>query len=158
MVSGPIPFIAVPLAIETKKYADGVAAAYQLGRLDLVTALLAIVAIGLAIGVIPIFAYVRSRARKVANEVVGRRMKKLEPKLGREAATKAEAAATAKVEALMPGIEAKAVKDAEASAIRRVEAMLPTLVSAYMATKAVSAEEADQIANAQEGQADDNNV
>ena len=110
---------------EAGNYADGVAAAYQLGRLDFITAILAAVALILAIGVAPLFIYVKGRTKKVATKAVNRRMRKLEPKL-------------------------------EATVVSKMEAMIPTLFHEYMRLRETEAgtpaEEADQIADAQENE------
>lgn len=101
---------------------DAVAFAAQTGRLDFVSALLAIIAIILGASAIPVFLVLKARAEKVARATVAELTDEL-------------------------------VKKVEQEAISKVEAMLPTLLADYrnFAQNLVGAEEADEIAGAQEG-------
>lgn len=51
-------------------YVDGIAAAAQLGRLDFVSSLLAIVAIGIAILAIPVYKLIERKCVRITNERV----------------------------------------------------------------------------------------
>lgn len=73
---------------------DVISVASQLGRLDLISALLAILGIIFALGVFPFYATVRRRAEAVATEEANKVLK--------GAVEKAEKAAIARMEAELP--------------------------------------------------------
>lgn len=105
--------------------ADAIQIASQLGRLDFISALLAVVALIIAVLTIftafPLLRYVRIRTEIVAREETTAQMEKLTAKL-------------------------------EAEAISKMEAMLPNLVKDYMdlARRQADVGQADAIARAQE--------
>lgn len=75
---------------------DAVAVAAQIGRLDFISALLAVIALLLGLGAIPLFVYLRSRAEGIATAAVNERMNAIEKRL--------EAEAVAKMEEMLPAI------------------------------------------------------
>jgi hypothetical protein len=73
------------------QYYDSVAAAYQLGRLDLVTLLLTVVLLLIALAAIPGFFYFKYRAEKAARDEVSERMAEFQQGLETQAISKMEA-------------------------------------------------------------------
>ncbi|PVX28945.1 hypothetical protein [Sphingomonas pokkalii] len=69
---------------------DAVAVAAQIGRLDFISALLAVIALLLGLGAIPLFVHLRTRAKEVATAAVNERMAELEGRLEAEAILKME--------------------------------------------------------------------
>lgn len=105
--------------------ADVVAYAYQMGRLDLVTVVLTILALIFTLATVPVFFYLKRRAEFVAQAEAKK--------------------ALANVERI-----------AESVAINKMETMLPILMAEYreLAQNAVTFDQADQIAEAQDDDAD----
>lgn len=100
---------------------DVIGFAGQIGRLDFVTAVLASITVLIALGAIPTFFFLRAAARSVAKDEVEKRLVNIEVEVERQA-------------------------------IQRMESMLPTLVKEYvdLAERSAEANEADEIANAQD--------
>jgi hypothetical protein len=78
---------------------DAISVASQIGRLDFISALLAVIALLIGLGAIPLFVYLRSRAKEVAIAAVNERMKEVEGHL--------EAEAISKMEAMLPTLVAQ---------------------------------------------------
>src|SRR3990167_1723775 len=95
--------------------------AAQTGRLDFLTAVLAVLALLLGLSAFPMFFFLKARAEHVAREAIEDVLK-------------------------------TAVERVEREAVLKLEEMLPTLVEEYskLAKNAVSVEEADRIAAAQD--------
>lgn len=74
--------------------ADAVQIASQLGRLDFISALLAVVALVIALAALPLFVFLRYRAETVAREEILVQMAGL--------TTKLEAQAVSKMETMLP--------------------------------------------------------
>ncbi len=68
--------------------ADAIQIASQLGRLDFISALLAVVALLIAIAAIPLFLFLRYRAETVAREEIRAQMEGLTSKLEAETISK----------------------------------------------------------------------
>lgn len=100
---------------------DGVHLAAQLGRLDFLTAVLAVLAVILGLGAFPVFFYVQRRAENIARSEVERAMA--------GAVNRTEAVAISKLEAMLPILIEEYMK---------------------LAQNAASAETANEIAAAQE--------
>lgn len=69
---------------------DSIAAAYQLGRLDLITVLLAVVTLLFALAAIPGFFYFKYRAEQAARDEVRARTNEIAEQVEREAISKIE--------------------------------------------------------------------
>lgn len=69
---------------------DAVCIASQTGRLDLVSAILAVVALVIALGTLPLFLFLKHRAQSVAREEVQLLSKNLLLEIEREAISKIE--------------------------------------------------------------------
>ena len=108
---------------------DAIHIAAQLGRLDFISALLAVVALILGLSAIPTFWYLRMRAREVAEARIAEFTEGLDERIEREA-------------------------------ISKMEKELPILVEQYMELmeNAVTDQQADEIADAQDGDKDANDV
>jgi ABC-type transport system involved in cytochrome bd biosynthesis fused ATPase/permease subunit len=107
---------------------DSIANAVQLGRLDFVSALLAMIALLLAVSAFPIFFYLRQRAATVAREAVKEELA--------GALERIEASADARIQEMLPGM---------------VEAYFELMKNS------ISAEDANEMAAAQESEPENQN-
>lgn len=72
------------------QHTDAIQIASQLGRLDFISALLAVVALVIALAALPLFLFLRYRAETVAREEIRAQMEGLTFKLEAEAISKME--------------------------------------------------------------------
>lgn len=111
------------------QYYDSIAAAYQLGRLDLVTLLLTIVLLLIALAAIPGFFYFKYRAEKAARDEVSERFGEFQR-----------------------GLEAKAISNLEAMLPTLVESYIE------LVKNSVTSQEANDIAEAQDEPTNDDDI
>jgi hypothetical protein len=112
--------MAEPTGAVAQAASDAVSVASQLGRLDFISALLAIVALILAASAVPLFFYLRFRAGEAAREEVTERMDAIEARLEAEAISKLEATLPILVEQYMELIR-NAVPAGEANDIAQAQ-------------------------------------